>query len=295
MSLTISLERSLKPTAIEEFLDYYFYRRVAYFFVPFLIRRELTPNTITSLSLFTGLVGAYATFYGHFAWGALICFFAIVLDCCDGMVARLTGSVSVFGRIMDGFFDAIWVTALWLAIYHSGYFQRLHLSIFPLMLASSLSMIVHCWRFDGIKVQYIELCEASFNEGDLDAPTAIRLFCCELKKWRLFSALFALIIAFQMYFFGRGARKKSEPLFVERCQKNKEVLEPVINLWSFLGEGHHNTVVLFGMAMAAVTPIFLIAAFGVILVPLNLWWFYCEYRWRVAMKLITAQQALCSR
>jgi len=274
--------------AIEELLDYYFYRRVAHLIVPIFLKLRFTPNQITTLSLIVGLIGAFFAYRGMFILSAMFILVAIFFDCCDGQVARLTGKSSPLGRVMDGLFDALWVTALWLGIFKSGYFSNLGINIFPLMLFSSISMIIHCWRFDGIKVQYIEKCETEFYEGDLDFPTAMALFKKEMRSFSFFSAFLALAIAFQMYFFGRGSAKKStKVLSADKYQENKKILEPVINLWSFLGEGHHNTLVIIGMLLTLVSPYFLMAAFWFILVPMNLWWFYSEYQWRRGLNIIS--------
>jgi len=286
----ITLGKAIKPIAVEEFLDYYFYRRVAMLMVPGLIRLKISPNQITTISLLFGLTSAYFIYNLQFIPAALIAMIAIFFDCCDGQVARLTGQSSPFGRILDGFFDFIWVAAFWFGLHLSGYFQALDLNVLPLMIVSAASTVIHCWRFDAIKVKYFEIADPKACEGDLDIYQAFALFKQELKKFNLFSALLALVMAFQMYFFSRGTKtKKTYDLSPEERQKFKDKLSPVINLWSYLGEGHHNTIVLLGALFAPISPYGFITAFLIILVPMNFWWFYCEYKWRVALKGVEIQ------
>lgn len=279
MSRGTTFEKAIKPLAIEEFFDYYFYRRVAHFLVPIFIRFKVTPNQVSTLSLITGLSSAYLFYRHHFILSGLMALTAIFFDCCDGQVARLTGQSSPMGRIMDGFFDAIWITALWFAIHLSGYFQThgLEKVAFPIMVVSSLSMFGHVWRFDAAKIKYLEMAGTGFNEGDLDVHEAMALCQKELKRWHLFTALLALVIAFQMYFFVRGNQKKQVYHFSDQQKRKIQTeLEPVINLWSWLGEGHHNTLVILGILLAPWSPYPLLIAFVVIMTVMNLWWIHCE-------------------
>lgn len=271
--------KSIKPLAIEEFLDFYFYRRLAHRLVPWLVKWRLSPNQITTLSLMFGLVAAYLALKQFFVAATCAAFVAILLDCCDGQVARLTGKVSPLGRSMDGVCDMIWVSALWWCIFFSDYFIERGYAIFWFMFFSATSMMVHCWHFDGVKVRYLELVDPAALEGDLDVASALSLARSKIRSWNLLEAVLALCIAFQAYFFVWGWKKKEScELSPEQRQLARKILEPVIEKWSWLGEGHHNTLVLLGMLVAPVTSHGLITAFFVILVPMNLWWLVCEYQ-----------------
>lgn len=288
MNPNMSFQKSLKPMAIEEFLDYYFYRRVAFQLLPFLQRLKLTPNQVTTLSMLFGLVASFLVYHQYFFLACLWAVFAIFLDCSDGQLARLTGQTSPYGRVLDGVCDMVWVTAFWLAVYFSGYFQELGFAnIFWLMLPSSISMIVHCWRFDGVKVQYLEVCGETFSDQDIDVYESLQKGKAAFKKRNFFEAFLMASSAFQGYFFGRGNKKKKQ------CQRTSEEatlirsqLEPVLDHWSWLGEGHHNTLVILGVFLAAWTPYGLIGAFWAVFLPMNFWWLYCEWQWFQAIKRV---------
>ncbi len=74
-----------------------------------------TPNRITFCSLGVGLYGAYQLFRdGNGEVGdvailraGVFVFLAIVLDCCDGQLARMYGTGSLAGRILDGICDSL--------------------------------------------------------------------------------------------------------------------------------------------------------------------------------------------
>lgn len=278
--------KSLKPRAVEEFLDFYFYRRVAHRMVPYLHKWNLSPNQVTTISLIFGLAAGLAALNRQFLLSGLLAVTSIFFDCCDGQLARLTGKSSQYGRAMDGFFDFIWIFTYWWMIYFSGVLHDIgHPGVFPLMIVSATGMILHCWRFDGVKLKSLELSGAKFSEGDLDVPEVKKLLKEELRRFNLFSVILLLCMYFQMYFFVRGgAKKQAYARTPEETERLTRHFDPVLSCWSWLGEGHHNTLVILGVLLAPFTPYGLIAAFWFILVPMNLWWFYCEWLWRRSVK-----------
>lgn len=280
--------KSLKPLPIEEFLDYYFYRRVAHRMVPVLARWGASPNLVTTISLFLGLGAAYATYNRHFVAAFFLALIAIFFDCCDGQLARLTGKSSPLGRAMDGTYDMLWVTSLWLAICFSGVMQEWgYPRIFWLMLPASISMVLHCWRFDGVKLNSLEISGAGFSEGDLDVEESIKILKGELRKFNPVTSFIAACLVFQMYFFVRGSEKKKNYLRTDADKKRiQSILDPELARWSWLGEGHHNTLVILGILFLPWTPYVLLAAFWTIALPMNLWWGLCEWRMARAMNQV---------
>lgn len=290
-SPTLNWQKSLKPKPIEEFLDYYFYRRVAGLIVPVFIRLRVSPNQITTLSLIFGLIASWMVFHQNFIWSGVFALWAIFFDCCDGQVARLTNQKSPLGRAMDGLFDTIWVTTLWLGIYFSGYFQSQGVSILPLMVVASLSMIVHCFRFDAAKIKYLELADPANLEGDLDFSEAMDFLRDRTRRFHFFEAIIALVMVAQMYLFVRGSEKKQVySLSATQREEIRNLLSPEINRWSYLGEGHHNTLVILGVLLAPMGYWGLVVAFVMIAVPMNLWWLICE--WRTRNRLNAVRESL---
>lgn len=286
-----TFKKSIKPLAVEEFLDYFFYRRLAAFLVPTLIRMNLTPNQITTLSLVFGLIATFCIFKFWFVWAALMTIVCIVLDCCDGQVARLTGKTHPLGRVLDGFFDAVWMAAMWSTLYFCGYFQMWNISVAWLMPLAGASTLIHCWRFDAVKVHYLEYTEAHYHEGDLDVSSAAKLMKSEWKAGRYFWACLALGIMFQMYFFVRGSGKKQKYNFSERQRVIvRQKMDPIVSHWSYLGQGHHNTLVIFGLLLAPWTPDGFLSAFWMISVPMNLMWLFCEFRFSAVKRSLATGQ-----
>ena len=286
IDISLSFQKSLKPKLIEEKIDYYFYRRVAHLMVPIFYRLKFTPNQVTSLSLLSGLFACYSVYHFHFVAATLYGIFAICLDCSDGQLARLTGQSSPIGRAMDGLFDLIWIALFWLSIQWSHYFPIHgfdHLIWF--MIAGGASMILHCWRFDGVRIQYFKLTNPKQAEKDLDLPTAMALMKSEFQKWHFFSAALGFCIVFHLTFFVNKKKKNTSlQLSQGRQDQIKTILDPEIVRWPWLGESIHNTLVLLGTFIAVWTPYGLILAIGLIAIPMNLYWIYCELKWHTAVR-----------
>lgn len=113
MSIAEEYKKSLKMAEAEEILDLILYRPIAFVIVKLIYRLPITPNQITYGALVAGLISAYQFSKGTasgFAWGAIWYAIANVLDCGDGMLARLQKSGTPLGRLVDGIVD--WVSSV---------------------------------------------------------------------------------------------------------------------------------------------------------------------------------------
>jgi phosphatidylserine synthase len=277
-----NFKKSLKPPVVEEMVDYYFYRRLAYFLVPVFIKLGISPNMVTTMSLIWGVAAAWLALHQSFFTAGIFAIVAIVFDCCDGQVARLTGKSSPVGRAMDGFYDLVWVALMWFAIFYSHALEQTYeqKSLLILMYAAGASVIAHCWTFDGIKVKYLTAVEGTFQEGAMSAGKAIELMKSEFRKHHYSSCIFAFFIFIQAYFFVDGSIQRNHLMIApDQIPAARKQLDPIIRAWTYLGEGHHNTLIVIGLLFMPLTHIVLYAAFCFILIPMNLWWIYCYLRW----------------
>ncbi len=103
-------KKSLKHMVFDETLTLYILRPIAFIFVKLLYPTSITPNQVSLMSIFVGMLSGYFFSRGdvtsYFIAGALY-FFCLVLDCVDGMIARLKKNGTPVGRIVDGFADYI--------------------------------------------------------------------------------------------------------------------------------------------------------------------------------------------
>ncbi|MFC0861213.1 CDP-alcohol phosphatidyltransferase family protein [Sphaerimonospora cavernae] len=90
------------------FFTTFFVSTYSRFIARWAARRGLTPNQVTLISIFLGLLsaGAFATGtrWGAIA-GAVLIYFAFVFDCVDGQVARYARKFGVLGAWLDATFD----------------------------------------------------------------------------------------------------------------------------------------------------------------------------------------------
>ena len=107
-------------------VDRYFNRKVSGAVTRLFIRLGLTPNAITILSMTIGLVSAGCFGWGSYQMGiigAVLFQLSVIIDCCDGEVARLTFSESAFGQELDIFADNVVHMAIFAGIAWGSFVQ----------------------------------------------------------------------------------------------------------------------------------------------------------------------------
>jgi len=67
----------------------------------------LLPNLFTTGNLFAGFYAIISAMNGYFEAAAIAIFVAMILDCCDGRIARLTNTQSAFGAEYDSLADMV--------------------------------------------------------------------------------------------------------------------------------------------------------------------------------------------
>jgi len=79
-------------TEIEEFFDLFFYRPLAFLLVKIVYRTNITPNQLTIVAICFGLASGCVYAWGlpgSCLYGAILFMLYNVIDCSDGMLARL--------------------------------------------------------------------------------------------------------------------------------------------------------------------------------------------------------------
>ena len=107
-----SLFQSLQTLkgGLDGIVDRYVNRKLSGVFTRLFLKMGLPPNAITIISMVIGL-GAAGLFavgsYGLGIIGALLFQLSVIIDCCDGEVARLTFAESRFGQELDIWADNV--------------------------------------------------------------------------------------------------------------------------------------------------------------------------------------------
>ena len=87
-----------------------FLRIIAWYVTPIFYYTKCSPNTISYIALIIGLSSSLSIIYFgklFLLYGILIFIVSIIVDHCDGNIARLLDKPTFFGRFMDGLFDII--------------------------------------------------------------------------------------------------------------------------------------------------------------------------------------------
>jgi hypothetical protein len=100
----------IKSRDVEDPINLWFNRPLAYAFVALVYRTPLTPNQVTLLSIVVGFAAAACWWEGGpsaMVWGGVLLWASAILDGADGILARAKQQFSELGRALDGSADLI--------------------------------------------------------------------------------------------------------------------------------------------------------------------------------------------
>jgi hypothetical protein len=172
--------RSLKPLEVEEPIDVWVHRPIAYLLARAALPTPISPNLITLGSIALGVTGGalvLQSFPGHLLLAGAAIFFSAVFDCADGQLARLRGTSSAFGRVLDGCADLV-VSIVVVAGGTYLVWSKHQVPLFHGLLAIALCAVTivtssfHTSLYDHYKNLFLKLTHPSYREGD-DYETAL--------------------------------------------------------------------------------------------------------------------------
>ncbi len=114
------IESTYKAVDVEETIDIYFYRPLGYAIALGCRTLGITPNVVTIVSIFIGVMGGHLLYYRDIttnAYGILLWIIADTLDSVDGQLARMTNHRSKIGRILDGLGGNIMFLSIYLHLF----------------------------------------------------------------------------------------------------------------------------------------------------------------------------------
>jgi hypothetical protein len=100
----------LKSRDVEDPVNLWVHRPLAYAFCKLVFRTPVTPNGITLFAITLGLVAAGCWFDGSrsaMIWGGALLWVSAIMDGADGILARAKNMQSAFGRALDGTADMV--------------------------------------------------------------------------------------------------------------------------------------------------------------------------------------------
>ena len=155
---------SLKHIIFDETLTLYILRPIAFIFVKLIYKTKITPNQVSLMTIITGIISGFIFSKGtatYFIIAGSLHFFCLVLDCVDGMIARLKNSGSAVGRIIDGVADYSVGVAVFIGygigLSNAGYHVPFGLSVshWTLLAISAVSWIFHSMIVDYYRVEFM--------------------------------------------------------------------------------------------------------------------------------------------
>jgi CDP-alcohol phosphatidyltransferase len=112
----------LKSRDVEDPVNLWLHRPLAYAFCALVYRTSMTPNQITLIAIFLGLAAAACWFDGSpgaMLWGGILLWSSAIMDGADGILARAKRMQSAFGRALDGFADyLVGLSSVSACVYH---------------------------------------------------------------------------------------------------------------------------------------------------------------------------------
>jgi hypothetical protein len=159
-------ESVLKSRDVEDPVNLWLHRPLAYAFVALVYRTSITPNQITLLSLLVGLASAVGFVIGTPAamiYGGILLWSSAILDGADGILARGKRMFSDVGRAIDGCVDAVVALASVSAAFYHIWIQHhswLELGFMPVAVGTTL---FHVYSFDFYKEAYLQHTSLSWS------------------------------------------------------------------------------------------------------------------------------------
>lgn len=276
MNIREEYKKSLKMLEVEELLDLILYRPLALVFVRFVYKTPLTPNGVTFLSMLGGLASAYSFAQGTasgMAWGGIWYAIANVFDCSDGQLARLQGSGTPLGRLVDGVVDWFISVAIFAGLAIGLQRSTGDASVWFIVSISGIASAVHAFFFDLYQQQFISIVRGQKNFVDQEvAKVHLHLATSNGSAQRLYKRL--VLSIYLRYLEAQRSSRSSElegrqypPDLYRAMNKN------VMRFWTLLGPTtNRSLLIVAGLLNNAAVFLWPVLTIGNILLVIALVW-----------------------
>jgi len=269
---TREYKASLKALEIEEYFDLWIYRPLGYIVAKLVQSISVTPNQLTVLAMFCGIASGYVFSLGTqqaFILGALLYFMFNILDCSDGQLARIKGTSSVAGKILDGAADYIAGIAIYIGI-GIGYVEYVSNPVgwWILLALAAISNIVHSIVIDSERYRFTHHAwgrphqltnDYEYYKEELNRLRKIPGTCFERFVLQTY------LVYLNISRFDHKSPKNQYFIYDPGIYYRK--FRKMMKAWTFLGPTTHITIII-------VCCLFMrpdIAAW-IIVVPMNIYW-----------------------
>jgi phosphatidylglycerophosphate synthase len=155
------LKSLLKSRDVEDPVNLYVHRPLAYAFCWAVYRTPMTPNQVTLLAMVVGLVAGAMWLWGTpgaMVAGGILLWTSAILDGADGILARAKKMQSDFGRALDGSADMIVATATVLPAFYHIFLQTDFHPVYVVGAPVAIFLtVVHLDIYDFYKESYLRM------------------------------------------------------------------------------------------------------------------------------------------
>jgi CDP-alcohol phosphatidyltransferase len=267
--------QSLKAPCAEELVDLAFFRPLGYLFVKFFLPFPVTPNQVSMLAMAFGI--AAGSFLAHgtpiaFMIGGTLYGLSNVLDCCDGMLARIKKNGAATGRIVDGIVDYVTAGAVFTGLgigltraVHRGTLD-LPAGVWILVAVAGVSTALHAICSDYFRNAYLDQRKAprAGDESELERFEAQLARLTAGKAGGMDRILIRLYIGYLKLQSGNVAHRRRRRISHSSAPA---VIKPVtVILWNLIGPSTH--IAFFMLASFFYRPMIF---FTFVIVAANAW------------------------
>jgi phosphatidylglycerophosphate synthase len=159
-------ESLLKSRDVEDPINLWVHRPLAYAFVALIYRTSITPNQVTLLAMLVGILAGGCWVVGTptlmFVGGVLL-WSSAILDGADGILARAKQMFTDLGRALDGSADTVVAVATVFPAFYHVWAQHHDLTQAMMMVVALLTTIPHIYLYDYYKESYMKLGDPTWS------------------------------------------------------------------------------------------------------------------------------------
>jgi phosphatidylglycerophosphate synthase len=240
--------RGLKDPCAEEFIDLVVFRPLGFLVVKTVLPFPVTPNQVSVLAMVSGIAAGFFLTHGthpSFMIGGILYGLSNILDCCDGMLARIKKNGTATGRIVDGVVDYITGGAVFIGL-GIGLTKAVHLgtlhlpcNAWLLVVLAAASTALHAVLSDYYRNTFLDQRHKSSggveNEQEKYRAELSRLVAG--KGHMVDRVLISLYLGYVRLQAGNAQRQKSKAI-----SRMPVIITPVkVILWNCIGPSTHIT------------------------------------------------------
>lgn len=262
---------------VEEYLDLYFYRPVAFIIVKSVYNTGITPDHLTLAAIFCGLTGSifYTLGPGNAAFiGALFFALFIIFDCSDGQLARLKKNGTPLGRILDGAADYLVSISVYIGIAFGYSNEEGEPSMMLLLLIiSGLSVMVQHMLVDFYRTRFLTVVSKRKNILKEDLKEyRIEYIRLKTTKGKAFERnviyLYLIYLKLQRKLIARRTKDEFTDISAEDYYNKNRVL---LRLWLTMGPSAMRTTLIVCSVLNRFDIFFWIIIAGFNILAATLW------------------------